>query len=45
MLAAWSWLEWIYAGLLVGLTAVVGLFFVYLIATLFVNPARRRRTS
>jgi hypothetical protein len=41
MLAAWGFLEWFFAGVLVLLLAAVGIFFVYLIATLFVNPARR----
>jgi hypothetical protein len=41
MLAAWGFLEWFFAGVLVLLLGVVGVFFLYLIATLFVNPARR----
>jgi len=41
MLAAWGLLEWFFAGMLVVLTAAVGLFFLYLVVTLFVNPARR----
>ena len=41
MLAAWGFLEWFFAGVLFLLLAVVGVFFLYLVATLFVNPARR----
>ena len=41
MLAAWGFLEWFFAGVLVLLLVVVGVFFLFLVATLFVNPARR----
>ncbi len=41
MLAAWGFLEWFFAGVLGLLLVVVGAFFLFLIATLFVNPARR----
>ena len=44
MLAAWGLLEWFFALLLVGLTGAVGLFFFWLVATLFVNPGRRKRS-
>ncbi len=42
MLAAWGLLEWFFALLLVGLTGAVGLAFLYMIWTLFVNPGRRK---
>jgi hypothetical protein len=42
MLAAWSFLEWFFMGLLLFLVVAVGVVFVYMIASLFVNPARRR---
>ena len=45
MLAAWGLLEWIFLLLLVGLTGAVGLFFLWLVATLFVNPGRRKRSA
>ncbi len=41
MLAAWGFLEWVFAAVLVFLVGVVAVFFLYLIASLFVNPARR----
>ncbi len=41
MLAAWGLLEWFFAVLLAGLTGAVGLFFLYIVARLFVNPGRR----
>jgi hypothetical protein len=43
MLAAWSFLEWVFMALLLGLTGVVGLAFVYIVAQLFLNPGRRPR--
>jgi hypothetical protein len=43
VLGAWGLLEWTFAFLLVGLTGAVGLAFLYMIRTLFVNPGRRRR--
>lgn len=44
MLAAWGLLEWFFAFLLIGLTGAVGLAFLYMIWTLFVNPGRRKRS-
>jgi len=44
VLAAWGLLEWTFAFLLVGLTGVVGLVFLYMVGTLFVNPGRRKRS-
>jgi hypothetical protein len=44
VLAAWGFLEWFFLLLLVGLTGAVGLFFLWLVATLFVNPGRRKRS-
>jgi membrane protein YdbS with pleckstrin-like domain len=44
MLAAWGFLEWVFAALLAGLTAAVALVFLYMVAQLFVNPARRRHS-
>ena len=44
MLAAWGLLEWAFAILLVGLTGAVGLAFLYMVGTLFVNPSRRKRS-
>lgn len=44
MLAAWGLLEWTFAFVLVGLTGAVGLVFLYMVGTLFVNPGRRKRS-
>jgi hypothetical protein len=44
VLAAWGLLEWTFALLLAGLTGAVGMFFLYLVATLFLNPGRRKRS-
>ena len=44
MLAAWGLLEWTFVFLLVGLTGAVGLVFLYMVRTLFVNPGRRKRS-
>ena len=44
MLAAWGLLEWTFVAILVGLTGIVGVFFLYLITTLFLNPGRRKRS-
>jgi len=44
VVAAWGLLEWTFALLLVGLTGAVGLVFVYIVRTLFVNPGRRKRS-
>lgn len=41
MLAAWGLLEWIFAGILAVLIGVVGAFALFVVATLFINPARR----
>jgi hypothetical protein len=43
VLAAWGLLEWFFAIALIGLTGAVGLAFLYMVATLFVNPGRRKR--
>ena len=43
MLAAWGLLEWFFVIALVGLTFAVGVAFLYMVATLFVNPGRRKR--
>ena len=42
MIAAWGFLEWFFVTVLVGL---VGLVFLYIVAQLFVNPGRRRRSG
>lgn len=44
MLAAWGLLEWTFALALVGLTGAVGLAFLYMVGSLFVNPGRRKRS-
>ena len=44
MLAAWGLLEWTFVLLLVGLTGAVGLAFLYMVWTLFVNPGLRKRS-
>ena len=41
MLAAWGFLEWLFAGVLGVLVGIVGIFFLYIVAQLFVNPDRR----
>lgn len=41
MIAAWGILEWTFAVVLAVLIGVIGAFALYLVATLFVNPARR----
>ncbi len=45
MLAAWGLLEWFFMLLLIGLTAAVGLTFLYIVAQLFVNPGRKARRT
>lgn len=45
MLGAWGLLEWSFLVLLIGLTGAVGLAFLYMVATLFVNPGRRKRSA
>jgi hypothetical protein len=44
VLAAWGLIEWTVAFLLIGLTGAVGLVFLYMVGTLFVNPGRRKRS-
>jgi hypothetical protein len=44
VIAAWGLLEWFFALLLVGLTGAVGLVFLYMVGSLFVNPGRRKRS-
>jgi hypothetical protein len=44
VLAAWGLLEWFFLLALVGLTATVGLAFLYMVFSLFVNPGRRKRS-
>ncbi len=41
MVAAWGFLEWFFAGVLAILVGLIGIFFLYIVAQLFVNPARR----
>ena len=45
MLAEWGLLEWSFVALLVGLTGAVGLAFLYMVGSLFVNPRRRKRST
>jgi hypothetical protein len=45
MIAAWGFLEWFFALMLIGLTGAVGVVFVYIIAQLFVNPGRKVRRT
>ena len=45
MAAAWGFLEWFFAGVLAALVGLVGIFFLYLVATLFVNPGRAKRST
>lgn len=44
MLSAWGLLEWTFVFLLVGLTGAVGVAFLFMVGTLFVNPGRRKRS-
>jgi len=44
VLAAWGLLEWVFAAILVGLTGAVGVAFLFMVGTLFVNPGRRKRS-
>ena len=44
MLAVWGLLEWAFVAILVGLTGAVGLAFLYMVGSLFVNPGRRKRS-
>lgn len=45
MLAAWGLLEWAFLLILVGLTGAVGLAFLFMVGSLFVNPGRRKRSA
>jgi hypothetical protein len=45
VLAEWGLLEWIFVALLVGLTGAVGIAFVFMVGSLFVNPGRRKRST
>ena len=45
LVAAWGLLEWFFAAMLGSLVGVVGLFFVFLLIQLFLNPGRRHRRS
>jgi hypothetical protein len=45
VLADWGPLEWTFLAILVGLTAAVGLAFLYMAVSLFVNPGRRKRST
>ena len=45
MLAAWGLLEWTFVGILAALTGAVGLAFLYMVGSLFVNPGRRKRST
>lgn len=44
MVAAWGLLEWFFVLVLLGLTGAVGLAFLFMVGTLFVNPGRRKRS-
>ena len=44
MLAEWTLLQWSFAIALGAILGVSGLIVLYLVARLFVNPARRART-
>jgi hypothetical protein len=39
----WGLLEWFFVALLVGMVVLVGVFFLYLVGQLFLNPGRRAR--
>lgn len=43
LLAAWGFLEWTFAVLLVAILGVSGVIVLYIASRLFVNPARRAR--
>jgi len=45
VLAAWGLLEWTFFAILVGLSGTVGLAFLYMVGSLFVNPRRRKRST
>ncbi len=45
MLAKWGLLEWTFVAILVGLTGAVGIAFLYMVGSLFVNPGRRKRST
>ena len=44
MLADWGLLEWTFLAMLVALTGAVGIAFLYMVGSLFVNPGRRKRS-
>jgi hypothetical protein len=44
VIAAWGLLEWVFVAILVGLTGAVGIAFLFMVGTLFVNPGRRKRS-
>lgn len=44
MLAGWGLLEWTFVAILVGLSGAVGIAFLYMVGSLFVNPGRRKRS-
>ena len=44
MLAAWGLLEWTFLAILVGVAGAVGVTFLFMVGTLFVNPGRRKRS-
>ena len=45
MLARWGLLEWTFVAILAGLTGAVGIAFLYMVGSLFVNPGRRKRST
>jgi hypothetical protein len=45
VLANWGLLEWTFLAMLVGLTGAVGVAFLYMVGSLFVNPGRRKRSA
>jgi hypothetical protein len=44
VLADWGLLEWTFLAMLVGLTGAVGVAFLFMVGSLFVNPGRRKRS-
>jgi hypothetical protein len=45
VVGAWGLLEWFFVLVLLGLTGAVGLAFLFMVGTLFVNPGRRKRSG
>jgi hypothetical protein len=45
VLGAWGLLEWTFVLMLIGLTGAVGVAFLYMVGSLFVNPGRRKRST